>query len=136
MNTCFKRVLVLAIITGLSAISISSAMAQSYLDGSTKARGDYGQMLGRSVSPTYRATAPIQARSFSYEPAPGNADSGKTAATKQPTAPRGSVARKDTKNNRTYSYEPGPETGTMRSRSGTTPLWTLPKSDSRKFGGQ
>ncbi len=96
MNTCFKRGLVLAVITSLSAISVNSAMAQSYLDGSAKARGDYGQMSRSSVSPMYRATAPIQERSFSYEPAPsaaqpsqttdgcgcGNSDSGKTAATK------------------------------------------------------
>jgi hypothetical protein len=136
MNTCFKRGLVLAVITSLSAISVNSAMAQSYLDGSAKARGDYGQMSRNSVSPMYWTTAPIQQRSFSYEAAPSNSDSGKTAATKQPTAPQGSVARKDTKNDRTYSYEPGPATGTMRSRSGTAPLWALPKSDSRKFGGQ
>ncbi len=148
MNTCFKNSLMAAVVTGLSIAAIGSATAQSYLDGSSKMRGDYGQMMRSQSQPMYRATAPTQQRSFSYEPAPvtaqpsqpanGNMESGKTDASNQPASPQGSVAQRNTQTYRAYSYEPnaGTSNGMMRNRSGSTPLWALPKSDSRKFGGQ
>jgi hypothetical protein len=148
MNTRFRMGLIVAVATGLSVAGIDKAMAQSYLDGSSKARGDYGQMSRSQSRSMYQATAPTQQRSFSYEPAPtaakpsqpanGNADNGKTNASNQPASPQGTVAQRGTQTYRAYSYEPGAGTssGTMRSRSGSTPLWALPKNDSRKFGGQ
>ena len=150
MNTCFKKGLFVAVVAGLSIAGIGSAMAQSYLDGSAKARGDYGQMSRNQSRPMYQATAPTQQRSFSYEPAPataqpsqptggcgyGNAESGKTIASSQPANPQGGVAQRDTRTYRSYSYEPGTtSSGTMRNRSNSTPLYALPKSDPRKVGG-
>ena len=125
-------------------------MAQSYLDGSAKARGDYGQMSRSQSSPVYRYATPTQ-RSFSYEPALnntqpaqtsgdcgcGSANGDKSAANNSPAAPQGGVAQRSTQTYRAYSYEPSTSVGTMRSgRSAATPLWALPKSDSRKFGSQ
>ncbi|HZZ26652.1 MAG TPA: hypothetical protein VFE46_01490 [Pirellulales bacterium] len=132
MNTHFKNGLMVAVVTGLSITAIGSAMAQSYMDGSSKMRGDYGQMSRSQLRPTYQAAAPAQQRSFSYEPTPV------TAQPTQPGSAQGSVAQRSTQTYRAYSYEPnaGTSSGTMRSRSGSTPLWALPKSDSRKFGGQ
>jgi hypothetical protein len=150
MHTCFKKSLVVAVVTGLSVVGIGSAMAQSYLDGSAKMRGDYGQMSRSQSSPIYRYTTPNQQRSFSYEPAPpaqqpspstggcggGHADSGKDTASNPPAAPQAGIAQKGTQTYRSYSYEPGTSNRTLRSRSNSTPLWALPKTDSRKFGGQ
>src|SRR5260221_12560355 len=68
MNARFKNGLIVAVVTGLSIAGVGNAMAQSYLDGSAKARGDYGQMSRNQSSPMYRYSAPSQ-RSFSYEPA-------------------------------------------------------------------
>jgi hypothetical protein len=136
MNTRFKNSLIVAVVAGLSMAEVGSAMAQSYLDGSAKMRGDYGQMSRNQASPTYRSTAPSQ-RSFSYEPAPSAAQPAQSqSAQTQPATPQGSVAQKGTQTYRSYSYEPGTQSGTMRSRSNSTPLWALPKSDPRKFGGQ
>ena len=131
MNTRFKNGLIVAVVAGLSMAGVGSAMAQSYLDGSAKMRGDYGQMSRSQASPTYRATAPSQ-RSFSYEPTPSAAQPAPT----QPATPQSSVAQKGTQTYRSYSYEPGTPSSSMRSRSNSTPLWALPKSDPRKFGGQ
>ncbi|HEY2827742.1 MAG TPA: hypothetical protein VGJ04_09105 [Pirellulales bacterium] len=150
MNTRYSMGLIAAVVTGLSVVGIGSAMAQSYLDGSAKARGDYGQTSHSQTSPMYRYSTPTQ-RTFSYEPAPstaqpaqpaggcgsGTASSGTSAANNPPAAPQGGVAQRGTQTNRSYSYEPGTSSGTMRSsRSNAAPLWALPKSDSRKFGGQ
>ena len=66
MNTCFTKVSMLALVAGI--FISSSAMAQSYLDGSSKMRGDYGQMSRSQSGMSYRATVPNVQRSFSYEP--------------------------------------------------------------------
>jgi hypothetical protein len=148
MNTRFTKVSWLVVLTGM--LASSSAMAQSYVDGGSKARGDFGQLSRSQARMTYRAGATSAQRSFSYEPAPNvaqqsqstgnsgraNSDSNKTSANTQPSAPQGNVAQRGEQNYRAYSYEPGMSNGTTRSRSGSTPLWALPKSDSRKFGGQ
>jgi hypothetical protein len=155
MNTRFKNGLIVAVVAGFSLAGVGQAMPQSYLDGSAKMRGDYGQMSRSQSSPMYRYTAPSQQRSFSYEPAQqapsaaqpaptnggcgcGTADSGKTAASNQPAAGQGSVAQRSTQTNRSFSYEPGTTSsnGAMRNRSSSTPLWALPKSDPRKSGGR
>ncbi len=146
MNTRFQKGLIVAVVIGLSMAGISSAMAQSYLDGSAKARGDYGQMSRSQSRPTYRYMAPSPQRSFSYEPAQAATQSsqpstgcgcGDTASVNAAnnSAPHASVAQRGTQTYRAYSYEPGMTTGSMGSRSGSTPLWALPKTDSRKFGG-
>lgn len=148
MNTRFTKSLMAVVVAGVSIAGASSAMAQMYLDGSAKARGDYGQMSRNQSRPTYRYMAPSQQRSFSYEPSTsaaqpaqatdgcGCATSGSASASNQPAAPQGGVAQRSTQTYRAYSYEPGTTVGTMRGRSNSTPLWALPKTDSRKFGGQ
>jgi hypothetical protein len=151
MNARFKNSLIVTVMSGLSVVGFSNATAQSYLDGSAKARGDYGQMSRSQSVPSYRVTAPSQQRSFSYQPVPtpttdqpsqpsgdcgcGNADSGKAGASNQATAPQGGVAQRGTQTYRAYSYEPGMSSGTLRSRSNSTPLYLLPKTDSRRLGG-
>jgi hypothetical protein len=150
MNTRFKNSLIVAAVAAIALAGIGSALAQSYLDGSAKMRGDYGQMSRSQASPMYRYTTPNQQRSFSYEPdqpasqpsqstsgcGGGHADNGKATTSNPPTAPQGGIAQKGTQAYSSYSYEPGTSSGTMRSRSNSTPLWALPKTDSRKFGGQ
>jgi len=103
-------------------------------------RGDYGQMSRSQPRLTYRANAPTVERSFSYEPSQNSeinksSDSAKIESNKKSDS-SGGVAQRETRTYRSFSYEPGTSNGTMRSRSGSTPVWALPKTDSRKFGGQ
>src|SRR5215471_21414426 len=104
MNTCFKKSLIVAIVASLSVVAIGSALAQSYLDGSSKMRGDYGQMSRRITTsrPTYTATAPTQTRSFSYEPsraapapAPAASGSGGGSAPSAATTAPAPTAQRD-----------------------------------------
>jgi hypothetical protein len=142
MSKFFKTGSMVAVVVALSA---ATASAQSYLDGSSKARGDFGTGSRGAVMqsrPMYQA-APSTQRSFSYEPAPRadqpsqNAKSGSAKVdSKAPmTAPKADM-RKETRTYRSFSNEPGTSGGTMRSRaSSQTPTYLLPKSDSRKFSG-
>jgi hypothetical protein len=107
---------------------VASSSAQSYLDGSSKARGDFGQM-NRSYS-TYRYAAPNVNRTFSYEPAPAvktdktdktNSDSQKA---NNNTAPK---AKAPSTTTRSYSYEPSMG-ASNNSRSSSTPLYLVPKT--------
>jgi len=144
MNMRFQKVLMTAVVIGLYATS-SALAAPSYLDGSAKARGDYGQMSRGRSGMMYQNTSPSVQRSFSYEPsqnaiASQKSDSKKSSdsaksETKKPDS-SGAMAQRETRTYRSFSYEPGTAGGTMRGRSGSTPLWALPKTDSRKYGGQ
>jgi len=143
MNTCFKKSLIVAIVASLS-VAAASAMAQSYLDGSSKMRGDYGQMSRSVVTsrPTYTATAPTQTRSFSYEPsqaapAPAPAESGCgcggcgcgcAAAPNAPAAAPAPTAQRDAGTVRSFSYEPPARTNSAPAARAATPLYLVPKS--------
>jgi hypothetical protein len=131
MNARFTKVLMLFGVVGLFAST--NTMAQSYLDGSSKMRGDYGQMS----RPVYRQAAPMIAernaagtpRNFSYEPsqaAPVNGGCGCGAAPSAPTAAPAPIAQGPTQTYRAYSYEPS---GRANSAIGSqTPLYLVPKS--------
>jgi hypothetical protein len=143
MNAFLTKSLSLAVVASLSLVFVANSWAQSYLDGSAKARGDYGQMprISRTVSqPTFQANAPSATRSYSYEPAPAvkanKGDSTNSKAKSSPSA-KANTAPNATANNRStrvYSYEPGMGVSNSN-RSSSTPLYLLPKSDARKFGG-
>ncbi len=135
MNTP-KRSFLLAVVA-LAAVAASASAAVP--DAGAKARGDFsGRGMERS-SRTYYYSAPIRTmpaqpsivaqqpterRSFSAEPTPAM-----KAAPKMAEQPRVT---------RSYSVEPAPAMRTYapsyRARS-SQPLWSLPKSNDRKFGG-
>jgi hypothetical protein len=135
MNTCFKNSLIVAVVASLSLAT--SAMAQSYLDGSSKMRGDYGQM-SRSVMtsrPTYTATAPAQTRSFSYEPsqstpapAPVANGCGCGGASSDQAATPAPTAQRDTGTVRSFSYEPSIRVNSAPAARAQTPAYLVPKS--------
>ena len=137
----FNSALFAVVTTGLFGISAAMA-APSYLDGSSKARGDYGQGVGSVAAPTYRATPAV--RSFSYEPSQNligsteksKANNSAKVETKKATAPA-TAAQKDARAMRSFSYDPAAGTGAVsnRVRGSSTPLYSLPKTDARKFGG-
>jgi hypothetical protein len=137
MNAYLKKTFVLAAVSAVLLVFVASSWAQSYLDGSAKARGDYGQLprISRSISqPTFQAAAPRAERSFSYEPAPAvkteKAKSNPSAGTN--AMPNATANNRST---RSFSYDPAAgENGAVRTRSSSVPLYLLPKSDARKFG--
>ena len=147
MNTRFKKLWMIAVVTGISVVGVSNLMAQSYLDAGAKMRGDFGQTRNSQASPTYRIAAPTQQRSFSYEPAPivnqpsqqsgDHTDSGKASAKNQPANPPAPMVQRETRTYRSFSYEPGtmPSNGMSRGRSNSLPQYMLPRADSRKIGG-
>ena len=157
MNTFLKTWLLLAVAGGFFASE--AAMAKpSYLDGSAKARGDYGKTSSstsrqsrpcgvyRSAPATVRpesssdaaAQAPTQERSFSYEPSQQQQSSsgcGCNTTTEQAPA----TTRRSTQTYRSYSYEPsmGSSPRRMQSsraqRSSRTPSYLLQKTDPGKY---
>lgn len=139
MNTCFKNGLIVAVAASLSVLATGSAMAQSYLNGSSKMRGDYGQMP-RSAStarPMYQATTPSGERSFSYEPsqaapapAPAANGCGCGSAPSTATAAPAPMAQSQTQSTRSFSYEPSTRAGVASPmvRGAQTPAYLVPKS--------
>jgi len=132
--------------------SSSFGQSRSY---SSHARSGYrySSPMVRTAPPTqYRpanppvavAQAPAEARRYSYQPAP--------AATTVPTAssPCGDAATTAPETGRRYSYQPAPsvqaapayqpanrQSGANRSPSrGSRDLWSLPKTDPRKYGSR
>jgi len=132
MNTYVKKSLVSAAAAGLSIVVGGSAMAQSYLDGSSKMRGDYGQMSRSVMSrPTYQATAPAQTRSFSYEPSqstPAPAANGCGGASNDKAAAPAPTARSDAGTVRSFSYEPSMRANSAPAARPQTPAYLVPKS--------
>jgi len=138
MNANLKRSLIIVAVVAVSSVFVASSWAQSYLDGSAKARGDYGQLsrISRSYSqPMLRATASSATRSFSYEPAPAvkTDKAGKGADTNAKSKSDSSTkaalnAAANTQSTRSYSYEPSMgTTSTPIARSQAT-LYLVPKS--------
>jgi hypothetical protein len=129
MNASLKNCLIVTAVAALVAAFVSSSFAQSYLDGSAKARGDFGQMNRSSSQPMYRSMAPSNVQSFSYEPAPAvktdKADKADNNKAKSNVAPKANVAPNTTTRN--YSYEPSMGTSSS-SRTSSTPLYLVPKS--------
>jgi len=133
MNAYSKKSLIVAIVASLS-VAAASAMAQSYLDGSSKMRGDYGQVSHSIMTtrPTYTATAPTQSRSFSYEPsqaapAPAADGCGCGGASSDKTATPAPTARKDA-GTRSFSYEPSMRTNAAPAARPQTPAYLVPKA--------
>ena len=143
MSRKFNSALFVILTTGLFGVSAAMA-APSYLDGSSKARGDYGQGIGSFAAPMYRTTSPSVARSYSYEPSQNlaaskpvspKADASAKVETKKSTA--GAIANNNTRSTRSYSYDPSSDSASASIRSSSsTPLFLLPKGDNRKFGGR
>jgi hypothetical protein len=138
MNLC--KYVGVTVATGMLTIASQLMAGQSYLDGSAKARGDYGQMEIRNNRTSgnyynYRAQATETARQETTA-------SGQTSsqANAQQQAPSSVAENNNTQTTRSFSYDPNtaaPSMGTTERRSNSTqPLWALPKTNQRKFGGQ
>lgn len=146
MNTRFTKVLMLGTVAGLF-VTASAMAGESYLDASSKMRGEFGQTSRRATEyrPMYRASAPTLAQQqpapnaeqrFSYEPRQIAGDSRSSASDSANKNAPNATAQRDTRTYRSFSYEPGTApSAAMRSRSNSTPLYALPKSDPRKVGG-
>lgn len=137
MNLC--KYVGVTVATGMLAIASQLMAGQSYLDGSAKARGDYGQMeirSNRSGSYYYYYRAPATETAQQESNANGQTGSQTNAQQQAPN----SVAENNTQTTRSYSYEPGTAASSMgmaeRRSNSSQPLWALPKTDQRKFGGQ
>jgi hypothetical protein len=141
MNLC--KYLGVIVATGILAIASQLMAGQSYLDGSAKARGDYGQMEirnNRNNGNYYNYRAQTTETAQQETTASGQTSS---QANTQQQAPSSIAENNNTQTTRSYSYDPNTaasSTGTMgttqRRSNSTQPLWALPKSDQRKFGGQ
>ncbi|HEY2827129.1 MAG TPA: hypothetical protein VGJ04_05970 [Pirellulales bacterium] len=138
MNANLKRSSIIVAVVAVSSVFVVSSWAQSYLDGSAKARGDYGQLsrISRSsAQPMLRATAPSVTRSFSYEPAPAvktdkagkGADTNDKAKTDS-SAKAAPNAAASTQSARSYSYEPSMGSASASAARSQTPLYLVPKS--------
>ena len=128
MNASFKNCLIVTVVAALVVAFVGSSSAQSYLDGSAKARGDYGQVNRSTSQPMFRSAAPNSVRSYSYEPAPAvKTDKAKvdTNKAKSNVAPKTNAAPNTT--TRSYSYEPSMGMSGS-SRSSSTPLYLVPKT--------
>jgi hypothetical protein len=108
-------------------------------------RGQFGNIPRTEAN--YRAVAPQQTtenmaqaqseeRRFSYAPAP-KTEKRDTAKPQAEMKKDAQTAQNDTRTQRRFSYEPGTTTnyGGMRSRQNSLPMYTLPRTDSRKLGG-
>lgn len=141
--------------------------------GTAKARGDYSSNFGQSRGyssraqsgyrysapivrtappaqyrpanpPVVVAQAPVEARRFSYQPAPA------ATATPSSSSPCGAATTAAPETGRRYSYQPAPsaqpaqsyqpsygDSGVNRSQSrGGRDLWALPKTDPRKYSSR
>jgi hypothetical protein len=139
MNANYRKLLAVLVGLALFAIAAEVASAQSWLDGSSKMRGDYGQMSRSVVTarPMYQATAPNGQRSFSYEPAqaasaPAPAANGCDcgSAPSAATAAPAPMAQTQTQSTRSFSYEPSTRAGVASPmvRGAQTPAYLVPKS--------
>jgi hypothetical protein len=140
MNLCkFFGVTVAA---GMLCITSQLMAGQSYLDGSAKARGDYGQMEIRNnrSNGNYYYSAPATETAQQESTANGQTSS---QANAQQQTPSSVAENNNTQTTRSFSYDPntaassmGTGTTMQRRSNSSQPLWALPKSDPRKFGGQ
>ena len=165
-----KTLLSTLVVLGL--VGISTVQAGPVI-GTAKARGDYSSNLGQSRSyasrsrssygyatpmvrtappaqyrqaapPVAVAQAPVEARRYSYDPAP--------TAEHAASAPCGGVTTAAPEGARRYSYQPAPTVepapavsqqpsydhggvSSSRNRSGRE-LWSLPKTDPRKYSSR
>ena len=138
MNLC--KYVGVTVATGMLTIASQLMAGQSYLDGSAKARGDYGQMEirnNRNTGNYYNYTA--QATETAQQETTNGQTSSQASAQQQSSS---SVAENNnTQTTRSFSYDPNTAASSMgttqrRSNSSQQPLWALPKSNQRKFGGQ
>src|SRR5262245_22711054 len=152
MNANYRKLLTVSVVAGLVALAAEMASAQSWLDASSKMRGNYGQ-AGASSSvgggTVYRApviaSAPAATRSFSYEPsqATGGCGSAATPAPAASTAKKApatdtvkkvpdttkkvETAKKAPATTRSYSYEPSVRSYSAPAARSQTPLYLVPK---------
>ncbi len=140
MNANYRKLLTVSVVAGLVALAAEIASAQSWLDASSKVRGNYGQAGASSVGGTvYRAPviarAPVATRSFSYEPSAATPAPAASTAKKAPatdtvkkvldTTKKVETAKKAPTTTRSFSYEPSYSAPAARSQ---TPLYLVPKS--------
>jgi len=132
MNANYRRLLTASVVLGLLALAVEAASAQSWLDASSKMRGNYGQAgASSSVSggTVYRAPtiarAPAVTRSFSYEPAPVTGTVKKAPDTAKKTETAKTETAKKAPVTRSFSYEPSYSAPAARSQA---PLYLVPKS--------
>jgi hypothetical protein len=135
MNASYRRLLTASVALGLLALAAEVASAQSWLDGSSKMRGNYGQAgVSRSVSggTVYRAPviarAPAATRSFSYEPAPATGTVKKAPDTTKKTEIAKADNAKKAPVTRSFSYEPTLGSTSSPAVRSQTPLYLVPKS--------
>jgi hypothetical protein len=130
MNANYRKLLTVSVAAGLVALAAEMASAQSWLDASSKMRGNYGQAgASSSVSggTVYQAPviarAPAATRSFSYEPAPATS----TVKKAPDTTKKAETAKTETKApvTRSFSYDPPISAPAARSQN---PLYLVPKS--------
>jgi hypothetical protein len=142
MNANYRKLLTVSVVAGLVALAVEMASAQSWLDASSKMRGNFGQ-AGASSSvgggTVYRApvtaSAPAATRSFSYEPPAATPAPAASTAKKAPTtdtvkkvpdtAKKVETAKKAPATTRSFSYEPSYSAPAARP---VTPLFLVPKS--------
>lgn len=162
----------LSMLLVLGLISVSTVQAGPVI-GTAKARGDYSSNLGQSRSyasrsrssyrystpmvrtappaqyrevapPTAVAQAPVEARRYSYSPAPATAHAASAAC--------GAVTTTAPEGTRRYSYQPAPTVepapamsrqssyghggGTASPNRSSRELWSLPKTDPRKYSSR
>jgi hypothetical protein len=141
MNANYRKLLTVSVVAGLVALAAEIASAQSWLDASSKVRGNYGQAGASSVGggTVYRAPviarAPVATRSFSYEPSAATPAPAASTAKKAPatdtvkkvldTTKKVETAKKAPTTTRSFSYEPSYSAPAARSQ---TPLYLVPKS--------
>lgn len=135
MNTHFKVTLILTVIVGLCVSAVAMA-GESWLNAGSKMRGEFGTTSRSPVAstPIYRSAPPVVAQS---QPAPNTVAQAPTEERRfsyEPAKPAEKKADATVRTNRRFSYEPGYSSGSM-SRSSSRPLYELPKTDSRRFGG-
>src|SRR5262245_19954184 len=149
MNAIYRKLLTASVAAGLVALAAEVASAQSWLDASSKMRGNYGQAGASSVSggTVYRAPviarAPATTRSFSYEPAQATGGCGSAPAPAASTATKApatdtvkkapdnkkvETAKKAPTTTRTFSYEPSVRSYSAPATRSQTPLYLVPKS--------
>jgi hypothetical protein len=142
MNANYRKLLTVSVVAGLVALAAEMANAQSWLDASSKMRGNYGQAgASSSISGGMVYRAPVIARasaatrSFSYEPSAATPAPAASTAKKAPatdtvkkvpdTTKKVETAKKAPTTTRSFSYEPSYSAPAARSQ---TPLYLVPKT--------
>jgi hypothetical protein len=137
MNT--KLMLLVSVFAATIFAAANVAKADGVRGAAAKILGDYGDAPRSSVyrsAPMVRESAPTT-RSFSYSPAQQPAAAAPVAPSAKPSAPP-ATAQRGTTSQRRFSYQPAtPSSGPMMSRRYSLPTdaYLLPKTDSRKYGG-